>query len=160
SRFKEPVGAKLLIDLKPGLSYELLDARLLRDIEAGRQKNMQNTFSGLLPHKLLPVVFACCNINGDMPAGELTKPARRALLETLKALPLTVKCARPLNEAIITRGGVSVKEISPSTLESKLVPGLYVGGELLDVDAYTGGFNLQIAWCTGCLAGQLKGETV
>lgn len=159
SRLTEPAGAKLTIDLKPGLSPELLDARLVRDVAAARQKSIANAFSGLLPHKLLPVVLDIAGIDGGQTAGELNKTSRRALAKTLKALPLTVKCARPLDEAIITRGGVSVKEISPSTLESKRISGLYVGGELLDVDAYTGGFNLQIAWCTGRLAGQLKGGT-
>lgn len=150
-------GAKLEIDLKPGLTEEQLDKRLLRDIEAAPQKSVQNALFGLLPQRLLPVALIQAQIP-EKAAGELTRAERRRLLCVLKALPLTVKAARPFSEAVVTRGGVSVKEVQPSTLESKLVKGLYFAGEVLDVDALTGGFNLQIAWSTGALAGLLKGE--
>ncbi len=150
-------GARLTIDLKPGLTEEQLDKRLLRDIEAAQQKSVGNALYGLLPQRLLPVVFQESNIPAQIGASEFTRAQRKALVQSLKALPLTVKGTRPIEEAIITRGGVSVKEVQPSTLESKLVPGLYFAGELLDVDALTGGYNLQIAWSTGALAGMLKG---
>ena len=150
-------GARLTIDLKPGLTEEQLDKRLLRDIEAAQQKNAGNALSGLLPQRLLPIVFAQSGIVEQMRASELTRAQRKALVQSLKALPLTIKRTRPISEAIITRGGVSTKEVHPSTLESKLLPGLYIAGELLDVDALTGGYNLQIAWSTGALAGMLKG---
>ena len=150
-------GARLTIDLKPGLTEEQLDKRLLRDIEAAQQKNVGNALSGLLPQRLLPIVFSQSGIVEHMRASELTRAQRKALVQALKALPLTIKRTRPILEAIITRGGVSTKEVHPSTLESKLLPGLYIAGELLDVDALTGGYNLQIAWSTGALAGMLKG---
>lgn len=150
-------GARLTIDLKPGLTEEQLDKRILRDIEAAQQKSVGNALSGLLPQRLLPVVFHISGITERICASELTRAQRRSLVQALKALPLTIKGTRPIQEAIITRGGISVKEVQPSTMESKLVPGLYFAGELLDVDALTGGFNLQIAWSTGALAGMLKG---
>ena len=150
-------GARLTIDLKPGLTEEQLDKRILRDIEAAQQKSVGNALYGLLPQRLLPVVFQESNIPAQLGASEFTRAQRKALVQSLKALPLTVKGTRPIEEAIITRGGVSVKEVQASTMESKLVPGLYFAGELLDVDALTGGYNLQIAWSTGALAGMLKG---
>ncbi|HWR24247.1 MAG TPA: NAD(P)/FAD-dependent oxidoreductase [Feifaniaceae bacterium] len=150
-------GARLSIDLKPGLAEEQLEKRLLRDIGAAQQKSVGNALSGLLPQRLLPVVLHQSGIPAQLSASEFTRAQRKALVQSLKALPLTVKGARPIEEAIVTRGGVSVKEVQPSTLESKIVPGLYFAGELLDVDALTGGYNLQIAWSTGALAGQLKG---
>ncbi len=150
-------GARLTIDLKPGLTEEQLEKRILRDIEAAQQKSVGNALSGLLPQRLLPVVFHISGITERLGASELTRAQRKALVQALKALPLTIKGTRPIQEAIITRGGVSTKEVQSSTLESKLVPGLYFAGELLDVDALTGGFNLQIAWSTGALAGMLKG---
>ena len=150
-------GARLTIDLKPGLTEDQLDKRLLRDIEAAQQKTVGNALSGLLPQRLLPIVFAQSGIVEHLRASELARAQRKALVQSLKALPLTIKRTRPMLEAIITRGGVSTKEVHPSTLESKLLPGLYIAGELLDVDALTGGYNLQIAWSTGALAGMLKG---
>ncbi len=150
-------GAKLTIDLKPGLTEEQLDKRILRDIEAAQQKSVGNALYGLLPQRLLPVVFQESGVPAQLGASEFTRAQRKALVQSLKALPLTVKGTRPIEEAIITRGGVSVKEVQSSTMESKLVPGLYFAGELLDVDALTGGYNLQIAWSTGALAGMLKG---
>lgn len=156
---EEPANARLEIDLKPGLSAEQLERRLLRDLDAGKQKNLRNALSGLLPHSLLPIVLEVAGVNAESSASELTRVGRQSLVRTLKALPLTVTGTRPLEEAIITRGGVSTKEVDPSTLESKLVRGLYFAGEILDVDAQTGGYNLQIAWSTGTLAGMLASKT-
>ncbi len=155
----EPANARLEIDLKPGLSMEQLERRLLRDLDAGKQKNLRNALSGLLPHSLLPIVLEVAGVNAESSASELTRAGRQSLVRTLKALPLKVTGTRPLEEAIITRGGVSTKEIDPSTLESKLVRGLYFAGEILDVDAQTGGYNLQIAWSTGTLAGMLASKS-
>ena len=150
---EEPEGTTLSIDLKPGLSFEQLDARLLRDLAANAKKTFSGALYGLLPQKLLGVVLELAGIDGAAQAGNCTKAQRRALCETLKGLKLHVKGTRPVAEAIVTRGGVSVKEVNPSTMESKKVRNLYFAGELLDTDAFTGGFNLQIAWSTGALAG-------
>ena len=155
---EEPASARLEIDLKPGLSAEQLERRLLRDLDAAKQKNLRNALSGLLPHSLLPIVLEVAGVSAESSASELTRPGRQSLVRTLKALPLTLTGTRPLEEAIITRGGVSTKEVDPSTLESKLVRGLYFAGEVLDVDAQTGGYNLQIAWSTGTLAGMLASK--
>jgi predicted Rossmann fold flavoprotein len=151
-------GVRLEIDLKPGLSAEQLDRRLLRDLDAAKQKNLRNALSGLLPQRLLPVVLEQSGINPELSASEFTRAERQRLTAALKALPLTITGTRPFTEAIITRGGVSTKEVQPATLESRLVHGLYFAGEVLDVDAMTGGYNLQIAWSTGALAGMLKGS--
>lgn len=150
---EEPEGTVLSIDLKPGLSEEQLDARLLRDLAANAKKTFAGALYGLLPQKLLGVVLETAGIDGAAQAGNCTKAQRRALIETLKGLKLHVTGARPIAEAIVTRGGVSVSEVNPSTMESKKVANLYFAGELLDTDAFTGGFNLQIAWSTGALAG-------
>ena len=150
---EEPEGTVLSIDLKPGLSEEQLDARLLRDLGANAKKTFVGALYGLLPQKLLGVVLEAANIDGTAQAGNCTKAQRRALVETLKGLKLHVTQARPIAEAIVTRGGVSVREVNPSTMESKKIANLYFAGELLDTDAFTGGFNLQIAWSTGALAG-------
>ena len=150
---EEPEGTALSIDLKPGLSEEQLDARLLRDLAANAKKTFAGALYGLLPQKLLGVVLETAGIDGAAQAGNCTKAQRRALIETLKGLKLHVTGARPIAEAIVTRGGVSVSEVNPSTMESKKVANLYFAGELLDTDAFTGGFNLQIAWSTGALAG-------
>lgn len=152
-----PEGAELYIDLKPGLSEEQLDRRLLRDLEAGQRLSLKNAFAALLPKRLLPVVLQQAGINGDASASSFSKASRRQLSQALKGLRLTVHATRPFSEAVITRGGIPTKEVHPSTLQSRLVKGLYFAGELLDVDAQTGGHNLQIAWSTGALAGQLKG---
>jgi len=149
-----PAGASLEIDLKPGLSPEELDRRVLRDLAKYQRRQMQNALAELLPARLIPVILEVSGISPELPANSLTKADRRALCAILKALPLTVDGTRGVEEAIITRGGVNVKEINPSTMESRLVPGLYFAGEVLDVDAYTGGFNLQIAYSTGILAGR------
>ncbi len=150
---EQPEGVLLSIDLKPGLSFEQLDARLLRDLSANAKKSFSGALYGLLPQKLLGVVLAVSGIDGAAQAGNCTKAQRRALIDTLKGLKLHVTGTRPIAEAIVTRGGVSVREVNPSTMESKKIANLFFAGELLDTDAFTGGFNLQIAWSTGALAG-------
>ena len=149
-----PAGAKLNIDLKPGLSQEELDRRLLRDFDSNIRRQFVHSLGALLPKRLIPVLVAQSGIPAETPVHQITREQRLGLVSCLKALPLTVKCALPVEQAIITRGGVSVKEVNPSTMESKLLPGLYFAGELLDVDACTGGYNLQIACSTGALAGR------
>ncbi|MBR4434860.1 MAG: NAD(P)/FAD-dependent oxidoreductase [Clostridia bacterium] len=149
-----PEGARLEIDLKPGLSEEQLDARLLRDFEKYRHKQVRNAMVELLPSRLIETVLALSAVDPTKTIDELTREERRAIANTLKCLKLTVKRARPIEEAIITRGGVSIKEIDPRTMGSKLVDGLYFAGEVIDADACTGGFNLQIAWSTGAAAGE------
>lgn len=148
---KEPV--RLYIDLKPALDAEQLDKRLLRDFEENKNRQFKNSLGGLFPTKLIPVMIRLSGINPDKRVNEITKEERRALVALMKSLPLTVTGTRSFAEAIITQGGVSVKDINPSTMESKKVKGLYFAGEVLDLDALTGGFNLQIAWSTGYLAG-------
>jgi len=155
---EHPAGIALSIDLKPGLTRELLDARLVRDLAAGARQQARTALHALLPSRLLSAVLACAGVPEDVPACELTKAARTRLLETLKGLPLTVTGARGFEEAVITRGGVRVREINASTLESERIKGLYFAGEVLDVDATTGGYNLQIAWSTGALAGDSIGK--
>ncbi len=149
-----PEGAKLTIDLKPGLTPEQLDARLLRDFEKYRHKQVRNAMVELLPSRLISVVLTLAGVDEEKSIDNLTRQERAAIASVLKRMELTVLRARPIEEAIITRGGVSVKEIDPRTMESKLVPGLYFAGEVMDVDACTGGFNLQIAWSTGAAAGR------
>ncbi len=150
---EKPAGTRLLIDLKPALTKEQLDARLLRDLQQGARQQVKTALHALLPQRLLEMVLELSEIDSTLSVGELNKAMRLRLLETLKGLPLTVSGARGLNEAVITRGGVSVKEVNASTMESKQVKGLYFAGEVLDIDATTGGYNLQIAWSTGALAG-------
>ncbi len=144
---------KLEIDLKPALSKDQLDQRLQRDFTENINKAFKNAISGLLPSKLIPVIIQLSGIDEDRKVHSITKEERLYLVDLLKAFPGTVIGCRGYEEAIITRGGVSVKEINPSTMESKLVKGLYFAGEVLDLDALTGGFNLQIAWSTGYVAG-------
>jgi len=150
----EPQGAVLSIDLKPGLNDEVLDRRILRDFEKNGRKQFQNALGELLPAKLIPVAVTLSGIAPHTIISEITRAQRLNFVRLLKGLTLHVKEALPVEYAIVTRGGVSVKEINASTLESKLVKNLYFAGELLDVDAYTGGFNLQIAYSTGALAGR------
>ena len=150
---EHPEGTVLSIDLKPGLSEEQLDARLLRDLAANAKKSFGGALYGLLPQRLLGIVLETAGIDASEPAGNCRKAQRTALVETLKGLKLHVTGARPIAEAIVTRGGVSIREVNPSTMESKKIKNLYFAGEMLDVDAFTGGFNLQIAWSTGALAG-------
>lgn len=145
--------AMLYIDLKPALDLEQLDRRLLRDLEANKGKQFKNAWGGLFPASLIPVMVELSGIHPDKKVNEVTREERRRFAALIKKLPLTVTGVRGFEEAIITRGGVSVKEVNPSTMESKKVKGLYFAGEVLDVDALTGGYNLQIAWSTGHLAG-------
>ena len=151
---KKAKDVKITIDLKPALSEEQLDKRILRDFEAAGKKHLQNSLDELLPRALIPVIIKEAGLDGHKEVCSITKEERRKLLIAMKKLTLTVTGTRPVAEAIITSGGVKVSEINPSTMESKLVPGLYFAGEVIDVDAYTGGFNLQIAFSTGYLAGE------
>lgn len=144
---------KLYIDLKPALDIEQLDKRVLKDFEEAKNKQYKNSIQKLLPAKMIPIIIELSGIDPDKKVNEITKEERMKLVGLLKALPMTIIGLRGWNEAIITKGGVSVKDVNPSTMESKLVSGLYFAGELLDLDAMTGGFNLQIAWSTGYLAG-------
>lgn len=143
----------LSVDLKPALSFEQLDARIIRDFDDNKNKQFRNALSGLLPSKLIPVTVDLSGIDPYMQVNEISREQRQKFCGLLKGLPMTVDSARDYNEAVITRGGISVKEVNPSTMESKLVSGLYFAGEVLDVDALTGGFNLQVAWSTAWLAG-------
>ena len=144
----------LAIDLKPALDFETLDKRLQNDFSKNINRDFCNSLGELLPAKLIPVVIRLSGIDGRRKCNSVTREERHALVSLLKALPLTATKFRPIDEAIITSGGVNVKEISPKTMESKLVPGLYFAGEVIDVDAYTGGFNLQIAFATARLAAE------
>ena len=143
---------KLFIDLKPGLAFEQLDKRLLRDLDNNKNRDIVNSLGELLPKKLIPIVIMLSNIEPHKKCSEITKQERRTLVQTLKSLELTFMEFRPIEEAIVTCGGVNVKEIDPKTMRSKLVNGLSFAGEMIDVNAYTGGFNLQIAFSTGYLA--------
>lgn len=154
----ENAEAGLTIDLKPALSREQLDRRLLRDFEENRNKQFKNALDGLLPAKLVPVMVGLSEIAPEKKIHEITRQERSKLVDLLKGLSMTVTGTRGFSEAVITQGGVNVKEINPSTMESKLVKGLYFAGEVLDVDALTGGFNLQVAWSTGALAGISAGK--
>ena len=144
---------ELAVDLKPGLTAQQLENRILRDFQISSRKQFGNTLSGLLPSKLIPVMIDLSGIEEHKPVNQITKEERERYCCLLKDLRMKIKCLRPIEEAIITRGGVTVKEIIPSTMESKILGGLYFAGELIDVDAFTGGFNLQIAFSTGHLAG-------
>jgi predicted Rossmann fold flavoprotein len=145
------------IDLKPALTEPKLDARILRDFEENRNRSAQNAVRGLYPSKLIPVILKRAGIDPDTPVHDVTAAARRSLVQATKRFDLTLTCLRGFNEAVITRGGVNVRQVDPGTMESKLVKGLYFAGEVLDVDAFTGGFNLQIAWSTGRAAGDAGG---
>ncbi len=149
----KPKETKLYIDLKPALDLEQLDRRLLRDLETNKGKQFKNALGGLFPASLIPVMVELSGIHPDKKVNEVTREERRRFGALIKKLPLTVTGLRGFEEAIITRGGVSIKDVNPSTMESKKVQGLYFAGEVLDVDALTGGYNLQIAWSTGHLAG-------
>ena len=150
----DPLDYTLHIDLKPALDDKKLDDRILRDFAEQKNKQLKNALFGLLPKSLVEPIITLSGLNGDKNVNSVTKEERSKLLTTLKDLKLPVHSLRSIEEAIITRGGISVKEINPKTMESKLVKGLYFAGEVIDVDGYTGGFNLQIAFSTGCLAGQ------
>jgi len=142
------------IDLKPALDEAALDARLVRELSAGANKDMDNLLGALAPRLLVPVLLERADIPNHKKAHDLTKQERRRLLERFKCFTVAVAGPRPIDEAIITSGGVKVSEVDPKTMQSKKVPGLFFAGEMLDVDAYTGGFNLQIAWATGRAAGE------
>lgn len=144
---------KLIIDLKPALTEEKLDARLQRDFEKYSRKQFKNSLDELLPQKLIPVIVDLSGIPSDKFVNQITRDERRSLVRLLKNLEIEIVGSRPLKEAIVTAGGVSTDEINPSTMESKLIKGLFFAGEVIDVDAYTGGFNMTIAFSTGHLAG-------
>ena len=144
---------RLEIDLKPGLDEKKLDARLLRDFEKYANKEFKNALGELAGRTMIPVLIRLSGIPEDTKVNAITREQRLRLLHLFKAFPVSVSGTRPIDEAIVTAGGVSTKEINPRTMESKLVQGLYFAGEVLDLDAYTGGFNLQIAWSTGYVAG-------
>lgn len=144
---------RLAIDFKPALDEKKLDARILRDFTKYANREFRNALGDLAGRSMIPVLIRLSGIPEDKPVREITREERRRLLELLKAFPVSVSGFRPIDEAIVTAGGVSTKEVNPRTMESKLVSGLYFAGEVLDLDAYTGGFNLQIAWSTGFVAG-------
>ena len=144
---------KIIIDLKPALEEEKLDSRILRDFESLKNKQFKNSLNDLLPHKLIDIVIDRSRINPDKRVNEINKNERKNLVKLLKGFTLTVKGFRPIEDAIITSGGIDIKEINPKTMESKLIKNLYFAGEVIDVDGYTGGFNLQIAYSTGYVAG-------
>ncbi|MBR2774138.1 MAG: NAD(P)/FAD-dependent oxidoreductase [Selenomonadaceae bacterium] len=144
---------ELEINLKPALTPEQLDARILRDFDKFKRKTIKNSLGDLLPSKLIPIVLDLSYLPEDKRVDDITHTERRRLVEVLRGLPLTITRTRPLAEAIVTSGGVSVKEINPRTMQSKLVEGLFIVGEVADVDGFTGGFNLQAAWSMGYVAG-------
>lgn len=146
------------IDLKPALDYDTLDKRLLRDFAENANRDFSNALSQLLPAKMMPVMVELCGISPRQKVNVITRAQRETLCKLLKAFPFTVVAAGSWDEAVVTAGGITVKEIDPKTMASKLVPGLYFAGEVMDVDAYTGGFNLQIAWSTGFCAGRAAAE--
>ena len=149
-----PGRYQISINVKPALRPEALDARVCRDLQENRNRDFSNSLGALLPRKMIPVVVRRSGIPPEEKCNQITRPQRQALVELLQDFRFTVEGFRPIEEAIITSGGVSVKEVNPKTMESKKVPGLYFAGEILDVDAYTGGYNLQIAFSTGRLAAQ------
>jgi predicted Rossmann fold flavoprotein len=144
----------LSIDLKPALSNQQLDARILRDFEEYKNKQFKNSLNHLLPNKLIDVIIPLSYIKSDKQVNSITKEERQKLVNLLKNLTFNITKLGPYNQAVITKGGVSTKEINPSTMESKLIKNMFFVGEVLDLDALTGGFNLQIAWSTGYLAGE------
>ncbi|MDO4458533.1 MAG: NAD(P)/FAD-dependent oxidoreductase [Clostridia bacterium] len=152
-RDMKPGRFKVSVNLKPALDDDQLDKRLLRDLEKNLNRNFSNSLDELLPQKMIDVVIERSGIAPDTKCNSITKEQRKALFDVLRNFEFSVNGFRSLNEAIVTGGGVNVKEVNPKTMESKLVSGLFFAGEVLDVDAYTGGFNLQIAFCTGRLAG-------
>lgn len=143
----------LKIDLKPALIEEKLEERILRDFAEMKNKQYKNCLDKLLPQKMIPVIIEKSQINPNKQVNEITKQERKILVKQLKSFEVSIKDFRPIEEAIVTSGGINIKEINPKTMESKIIPGLYFAGEIIDVDAYTGGFNLQIAYSTGYVAG-------
>lgn len=144
---------KLYLDLKPALTEEQLDLRIRRDFEEVKNKQFKNSLDKLLPQKMIETVINLSKINANKKVNEITKEERIRLVKLLKNFEITIKSFRPIEDAIITAGGVDTKQINPKTMESKLIKNLYFAGEIIDVDAYTGGFNLQIAYSTGYTAG-------
>ena len=153
-------GCRLVIDLKPALDEGKLNDRILRDLEMYKNRSMENALTDLLPRSMIPVVLRRLQIPEDLQANSLTKQQRRAMVELLKGFAVNISGKRPVAEAIITSGGVKTAEIDPKTMESKKIPGLYFAGEILDCDAYTGGFNLQIAWATAYAAGMSVNNSI
>ena len=149
---------KIYIDLKPALTEEQLDERILRDFKEFKNKQFKHSLDKLLPQKLIPVIIKKSKINPDKKVNEITREERKQIVNLLKYYEITIKEFRPVEEAIITSGGINTKEINPKTMESKIIKGLYFAGEIIDVDAYTGGFNLQIAYSTGYTAGMHCGD--
>ena len=153
-------GCRLVLDLKPALDEGKLDARILRDLDLYQNRSMENALTDLLPRSMIPVVLDRLGIPYDLQANSLTKQSRHALVQLLKAFPIEITGKRPVAEAIITSGGVKTGEVDPKTMASKKAEGLFFAGELLDCDAYTGGFNLQIAWATAFAAGNAAAEKI
>lgn len=151
---------RLCIDLKPALDEKKLDQRVLRDMEQFSNKTMEHALEALLPRSMIPVILCRAEIQTSLKAHSLTKVQRKKLLELTKCFSVDIMGTRPLEEAIITAGGIKTQEIDPKTMESKLISGLYFAGEIIDTDAYTGGFNLQIAWSTGYAAGIAAGKRI
>ena len=149
---------RLVINLKPALDEQKLDARICREFEAAKNRQFKSVLGTLLPAKMVPVMAERCQIPPEKPIHDITKEERMRLVENIRAFSLTVTGMRGYPEAVITKGGVKVKEVNPMTMESRLFPGLYFAGEVLDLDAVTGGYNLQIAWCTGFAAGNAAGS--
>ena len=152
------VEYRLLIDLKPALDEKKLEARILRDLEENPKRSFHNLLGGLAGRSMVPVLEELTGIPGEQRCTDFTREQRQKLIRILKAFSVHVSGTRPIDEAIVTSGGVSTREVDPRSMESKLVKGLYFAGEVLDLDAYTGGFNLQIAWCTGFVAGNAAGN--
>lgn len=152
--YKKQQKVKLQIDLKPALTEEKLDLRLQREFEKYTRRQFKNALDDLLPHKLIPVIIELSSIDPDKETNSITREERKSLGYLLKHLSLTITATRPIAEAIVTTGGVDVKEVNPKTMESKLVKGLFLAGEILDIDGYTGGYNLQAAFSTGFVAGK------
>lgn len=150
------IKPKIIVDMKPALSSEKLEDRILRDFKKYQNKEIKNALNDLLPKKMIPVIIRKSNINFEKKVNEITKEERKQLINSIKNFTIEIEGFRSIDEAIITAGGVSIKEINPKTMESKIVKGLYFAGEIIDVDAYTGGFNLQIAYSTGYTAGLLQ----
>ena len=150
----------ILLELQPALDQEKLDSRLLRDLGEQANKDFRHVLEGLVPRLMVPVLLELTGIPGDLKANSITKVQRRKLLETLKGLRIDIAGPRPIGEAIVTAGGVKTSEVDPHTMASKKVQGVFFAGEVLDVDAYTGGFNLQIAWSNGRAAGRGAAEAV
>ena len=149
---------RIEIDLKPALDEAKLDSRILRDLKEQHNRDAEKIVSGLVPHSMVPVIMEKLAFPSELKANSVTRQQRRALMEILKKFPISLTGPRPVKEAIVTSGGIKINEVKPATMESKKVAGLYFAGEIMDVDAYTGGFNLQIAWSTGRAAGTAAAE--